>query len=324
MSGRGLQRLVWLAAAAAVLPLALASAPAQAQNPITDRPSSRPLEQPGFLPEAPSGGFELPPALEPPAEGQEALEAGPKLEVKGFAFEGNKVVVDAGARRARRTVCRPHGQRRRAGASAPGHLPLRRRPRLHQLGRAAARRFLSRWHRPLPHRGRTGRSGAPAGSRPVAAVVCRGAPGAARRAAERQRPAGALPAAVDRPAVRQGQRAAGARRGARLGHAGRGCHARASVGPGCVRQQLPGAFDQCGGDWRHRDPAQSDRAGGYPRCDLATGAGRQCGVCIRLGRAGRVRNATPGPLRPPELHRAAGAPGCPGPNRARSMPTRWV
>jgi hemolysin activation/secretion protein len=93
VSGRGPGHLVLLAAAAAVtLSLALNAVPAQAQNPITDRPSARPLEQPGFLPEEPAGGFELPPLITPPAEAAEAPQGGPLLEVKGFSFEGNRVV----------------------------------------------------------------------------------------------------------------------------------------------------------------------------------------------------------------------------------------
>jgi hemolysin activation/secretion protein len=75
--------------------LALAPLPARAQNPITDRPSSRPLEGPGFLPEEPAGGFDLPPVVAPQPEAPGELEAGPRLAVKGFAFEGNRAVPTA-------------------------------------------------------------------------------------------------------------------------------------------------------------------------------------------------------------------------------------
>jgi len=94
MSGRGLQRLVFPAALASAA-AGLVWAPAHAQNPITDRPSARPLEQPGFLPQEPPGGFELPPVGKPQPLEPEAKETGPVLGVKGFAFEGNKVVPTA-------------------------------------------------------------------------------------------------------------------------------------------------------------------------------------------------------------------------------------
>ena len=92
MPGRGLQRRVWVAGGAAMLALVLTCTPAQAQNPITDRPSSRPLEEPGFIPQQPPGGFELPPVVAPQPEAPDALHAGPMLDVRGFAFAGNRVV----------------------------------------------------------------------------------------------------------------------------------------------------------------------------------------------------------------------------------------
>ncbi len=95
MSGRGLQRLAFAAALVLATGAGLVCAPAHAQSPITDRPSSRPLEQPGFLPQEPSSGFELPPVVKPQPVEPEAKETGPVLDVKGFAFEGNKVVPTA-------------------------------------------------------------------------------------------------------------------------------------------------------------------------------------------------------------------------------------
>jgi hemolysin activation/secretion protein len=91
MFGGVLRRLAWSATLLAVLVATLACVHvyAQIQSPITDRPSSRPLEQPGFISPEPPAGFELPPVVKPSPE---APESGPVLEVKGFAFEGNKLV----------------------------------------------------------------------------------------------------------------------------------------------------------------------------------------------------------------------------------------
>jgi hemolysin activation/secretion protein len=65
---------------------------ADAQSPIQDRPITRPLEQPGFLPPEQSDVFQLPPVytLEP-----EAQDMPRDLEVKGFEFEGNTVFPTA-------------------------------------------------------------------------------------------------------------------------------------------------------------------------------------------------------------------------------------
>jgi hemolysin activation/secretion protein len=56
---------------------------------IVDRPSSRELEKPTYLPQNPSAGFQL-----PPVEERDLLPGvtGQTLAVKGFAFEGNKVI----------------------------------------------------------------------------------------------------------------------------------------------------------------------------------------------------------------------------------------
>ena len=61
---------------------------AHAQVPIQDRPITRPLEPPGFLPPEQPEAFPLPPVerLAPDVE-----EMPRYLEVKGFAFEGNTV-----------------------------------------------------------------------------------------------------------------------------------------------------------------------------------------------------------------------------------------
>lgn len=64
----------------------------QAQVPpggIVDRPSSRELEEPNYLPEKAPEQFQLPPVEESDLS-RRAL--GPTFEVKGFAFEGNKVI----------------------------------------------------------------------------------------------------------------------------------------------------------------------------------------------------------------------------------------
>jgi hemolysin activation/secretion protein len=71
----------------------LTPAPAAAQRPIIDRPSSRPLEEPEPIPQEPPTGFELPPLAKPPPSAPSAV--GPELEVAGFAFEGNKVLSTA-------------------------------------------------------------------------------------------------------------------------------------------------------------------------------------------------------------------------------------
>ena len=88
--GRRAGGLALLAALAAGVPLASAPVSAQERRPLVDRPSDRPLEQPGYLPEEPPEGFELPPVRVPaPAPGP---PAGPQFDVRDIAFEGNRVI----------------------------------------------------------------------------------------------------------------------------------------------------------------------------------------------------------------------------------------
>jgi hemolysin activation/secretion protein len=68
--------------------LALCGALQAEVPPIVDRPSSRELEEPNYLPEKPPEQFPLPPVEERDLRGA----PGPTLEVKGFVFEGNKVI----------------------------------------------------------------------------------------------------------------------------------------------------------------------------------------------------------------------------------------
>jgi hemolysin activation/secretion protein len=79
----------WLTVSATTLVTALA--PAEAQETLLDRPSSRPIPAPEYLPTMPEEGFELPPVLRPPTPGPPAGQA---LPVKGFRFQGNRVVDD--------------------------------------------------------------------------------------------------------------------------------------------------------------------------------------------------------------------------------------
>jgi hemolysin activation/secretion protein len=79
--------------AAALASLSVTHA-AENQPAIPDRPSDRPLEEPGFLPpQEAQPEFELPPVIEPPAAQPErsgAPVAG--LQVDGYQFTGNTVV----------------------------------------------------------------------------------------------------------------------------------------------------------------------------------------------------------------------------------------
>jgi hemolysin activation/secretion protein len=68
------------------------SAQAQEPRPLPERPSSRELEAPEYLPPESPPMFELPPVETPgaPARGQS-----PEIAVKAFEFEGNKVISTA-------------------------------------------------------------------------------------------------------------------------------------------------------------------------------------------------------------------------------------
>jgi len=83
-----LQRAGRAAPLAAAGLIYLGSNAALAQNPIQDRPSARPLEEPGFLPPEQPDVFQLPPVLRPEPQAEEMPGT---LAVKGFAFEGNTV-----------------------------------------------------------------------------------------------------------------------------------------------------------------------------------------------------------------------------------------
>ena len=286
MPGRGLQRRVWVAGGAAMLALVLTCAPAQAQNPITDRPSSRPLEEPGFIPQQPPGGFELPPVVAPQPEAPDALHAGPMLDVRGFAFAGNRVVstealqtlaapytgrsVSVGElEQLRQTISRYYVDRGyiNSGALLPedfyqdGIVHFRivegrvDQVRLQGLGRL----------RPAYVEDRLVR-----GDEPLNANVLQ----------ER------FQLLLADPLFDKGERAARARRSARIGDAGRGRDARASMGPGGVREQLPGAFDgQPGGRQARRG-----------RWRNLTGLGDTLDATLQQGRETTGASST-GPLR---------------------------
>jgi hemolysin activation/secretion protein len=87
-------RLRNLALCFAVGSLLQASIGAQAQEPrpLPDRPSSRELEAPEYLPPESPPMFELPPVETPSAP---AREQSPEIAVKAFEFEGNNVIPTA-------------------------------------------------------------------------------------------------------------------------------------------------------------------------------------------------------------------------------------
>jgi len=75
--------------AVAVLPRAAVAQ--ETTRPLPERPSSRDLESPDYLPPEPAPIFELPPVVKPGP----ARAGPPELAVKGFEFEGNKVIDTA-------------------------------------------------------------------------------------------------------------------------------------------------------------------------------------------------------------------------------------
>ena len=69
----------------------IGAALAQDQPRVIDRPSERPLETPGYLPEGDEKPFELPPVYRPSGV-PKSEPSGPELQVRDYVFEGNKVL----------------------------------------------------------------------------------------------------------------------------------------------------------------------------------------------------------------------------------------
>jgi hemolysin activation/secretion protein len=92
MLGRGVRGIALSIALATAWQMSITAALAQEPGPLPDRPSSRELETPQYLPPEPAPMFELPP-VEPP--GAPAQPQGPELAIKSFVFEGNQVISTA-------------------------------------------------------------------------------------------------------------------------------------------------------------------------------------------------------------------------------------